>query len=231
MSFTFCWSVLTKRAHSARRSESLQETPALSGRATPTDGKRLAAELVARSHGLHRGHIGAVCDAIIAAGINPELWSARAVTDALNADMAAHDRSWPDRIERPGAFLASRLRRIEWRPAGPPKNGGSAASPDTTAAPPRGHEPSPPETSQHQPFSTPEGRAAARELFRTAKAARRRATDSQRPAASPPSTAAIANTAESTAPRRAVLRSGQEQVHQQRAAGARDLLTQVVVQR
>nr|MCH9728448.1 rep protein [Actinomycetes bacterium] len=97
----------------------------------PLPVQRLAAELVARCHGLHRGHIGAVCDAITAAGIDPQLWPARAITDALNADMAAHGRSWPDRIERPGAFLASRLRRIDWRPAGPPNNGGCAASPDT----------------------------------------------------------------------------------------------------
>ncbi|MCH9732898.1 MAG: rep protein [Actinomycetia bacterium] len=197
----------------------------------PLPVQQLAAQLVNRCHGLSGTHIGAICEAITAAGIDPQLWSARAVTDALNADMTAHGRSWPDRIERPGAFLASRLRRIEWRPEGPPNNGGCAASPDTTPAPRRGHEPSPPETSQHRPLSTPEGRAAARELFRAAKAARRRATDSHQPVAPPPAAAAMANAAESAAARRGVLRSGQQQVHQQRAAGVRDLFTQVVVQR
>ncbi len=199
----------------------------------PLQTQRLAAQLVARSHGLHRGHIGAICDAITAAGIDPAVWSARAIADALNADMKARGWSWPDHIERPGAFLASRLRRIEWRPEGPPKNGGYAAGPDTTAAPQRSHEPSPPETSQQRPISTPEGRAAARELFRAAKAARRRATDSQQPAAPPPATATMTNTAtaERTTAHHGVSRSGQQQVHQQRAAGAYDLPAQVVAQR
>ena len=93
--------------------------------------QRLAAELVARCHGLHRGHIGAVCDALTAAGIDPGVWSARSITAALDADMRVRGWSWPDRIERPGAFLASRLRRLDWRPQGPPKGGGTAAaSPD-----------------------------------------------------------------------------------------------------
>jgi len=88
----------------------------------------LAADLVTRTHGLDRGHIGAVCDAITAAGINPETWTARAITDALNADMRARGWSWPDHVERPGAFLAHRLRRLKWRPEGPPKSGGVAAA-------------------------------------------------------------------------------------------------------
>ncbi|GAT06207.1 putative uncharacterized protein [Mycolicibacterium fortuitum subsp. acetamidolyticum] len=96
--------------------------------ARPLPVQRLAAELVARSHGLDRGHIGAVCDAITAAGIDPAVWSARSITEALNADMRARGWSWPDRVERPGAFLAHRLRRLEWRPEGPPKSGGVAAA-------------------------------------------------------------------------------------------------------
>jgi hypothetical protein len=96
--------------------------------ARPLAVQRLAAELVARSHGLDRGHIGAVCDAITAAGIDPVVWSARSITEALNADMKARGWSWPDRVERPGAFLAHRLRRLEWRPEGPPQSGGVAAA-------------------------------------------------------------------------------------------------------
>jgi len=99
-------------------------------RATPRPlaVQRLAAELVARSHGLHRGHIGAVCDAITTAGVDPRTWPVRAIIDALNTDMRARGWSWPDRIERPGAFLAGRLRRLQWRPDGPPKSGGQAAA-------------------------------------------------------------------------------------------------------
>ncbi len=90
--------------------------------------QRLAAQLVDRCHGLSGTHIGAICDAINAAGIDPELWSARAITDALNADMATHSWSWPDRIDRPGAFLFSRLRRLNWQPVGLPNNGGGCAA-------------------------------------------------------------------------------------------------------
>jgi hypothetical protein len=38
----------------------------------------------------------------------------------VNADMRATARSWPDHIERPGAFLASRLRRLPRTPSAPP---------------------------------------------------------------------------------------------------------------
>ena len=95
----------------------------------------LAADLVARCHGLHHAHIGAICDAITAAEIDPAAWSARAIIDALDTDMKTRGSSWPDRIERPAAFLSSRLRRLDWRPAGPPTNdGGTAAGPDRNTA-------------------------------------------------------------------------------------------------
>jgi hypothetical protein len=94
--------------------------------------QRLAAEVISRCHGLGHAHSGGICDALTAAGIDPQVWTARQITAALNADMAARGWSWPDRIERPGAFLASRLRRLDWRPCGPPTNsdGGYAAGTD-----------------------------------------------------------------------------------------------------
>jgi hypothetical protein len=96
----------------------------------PLPVQRLAAELVARTHGLHRGHIGAVCDAITAAGIDPATWTARAITHALDTDMKTRGWTWPDRIEHPGAFLASRFKRMEWRPEdGPPSSTKAAALP------------------------------------------------------------------------------------------------------
>ncbi|MFA5711375.1 rep protein [Mycolicibacterium sp.] len=105
--------------------------PARRWRTTPRPlaTQRLAAELVARTHGLGRGHIGAICDALTAAGIDPALWSARAITDALDADMRTRGWNWPDHIINPGAFLASRLRRLTWTtPPAPPKGGGYAAT-------------------------------------------------------------------------------------------------------
>ncbi len=90
--------------------------------------QRLAAGLVAITHGLDRAHIGTICDALTAAGIDPNVWSARAVNDKLNADMRARGSTWPDHITNPGAFLHSRLRRLPWSPPeAPTKAGGSAA--------------------------------------------------------------------------------------------------------
>jgi len=81
----------------------------------PLQLQRLAGELVRRSHGLHRGHIGSVCDAIRGAGIDPTAITAAQIASALNADMRESGWRWPDRIERPGAFLAYRLGRVSGR--------------------------------------------------------------------------------------------------------------------
>ena len=98
--------------------------------ARPLAIQKLAAGLVAITHGLDRAHIGAICDALSGVGIDPAVWSARAVNDALNADMRARGTTWPDHIANPGAFLASRLRRLSWTPPEktiPTKAGGCAA--------------------------------------------------------------------------------------------------------
>ncbi len=104
----------------------------------PLATQRLAASLVAATHGLDRVHIGTICDALTATGIDPTVWTAHAITDALNADMRARGATWPDHITNPGAFLSSRLRRLNWSPPEPstPKAGGyAAASIDQTPRP------------------------------------------------------------------------------------------------
>lgn len=107
--------------------------------ARPLAIQRLAAEFVATTHGLDRAHIGTICDALTAAGIDPTVWSARAVNAKLNADMHARAVSWPDHIANPGAFLASRLRRLSWTPPQAPPDastmGSAAASLDQTPRP------------------------------------------------------------------------------------------------
>jgi hypothetical protein len=50
--------------------------------------------------------------ALSAAGIDPAAWTAHQITDALNVDMHSTGKTWPDHINRPGAFLATRLRRL-----------------------------------------------------------------------------------------------------------------------
>ena len=117
----------------ARAADSPEQKPhpARRWRTTPRPlaTQRLAAELVARTHGLSRGHIGAICDALTSVGIDPALWSARAITDALDDDMRTCGWNWPDRITNPGAFLSSRLRRLTWTtPPAPSKGGGVTAT-------------------------------------------------------------------------------------------------------
>ncbi|MFB1299303.1 rep protein [Mycobacterium sp. pW049] len=115
-----------------------RRTPPRRATARPLATQRLAAGLVAITHGLDRAHIGAICDALSRAGIDPDVWSARAVNDKLNADMRARGATWPDHIANPGAFLASRLRRLSWTPPVPAhsKAGGyAAASIDPTPPP------------------------------------------------------------------------------------------------
>jgi len=104
--------------------------PAPRWRATsrPLAIQKLAAGLVATTHGLDRAHIGTICDALIAAGIDPTVWTARAVNDALNADMRTRGWTWPDHIANPGAFLSSRLRRLSWAPPEEPKKAGGYAA-------------------------------------------------------------------------------------------------------
>ncbi len=92
---------------------------------------------MAITHGLDRAHIGAICDALTAAGIDPAVWSAHAVNDKLNTDMRVRGGTWPDHIANPGAFLHSRLRRLSWTPPEPARNAGgcAAASIDPTPTP------------------------------------------------------------------------------------------------
>lgn len=118
---------------SQAKSSPPKKAPAWSGRCAPRPlaVQRLADELVGNAygrkplcHGLDRGHIGAVCDAIMSAGIDPDIWSAEQLKNALNADMKIRGWSWPDRIERPGAFLAARLRLLPVLPAAAPADTG-----------------------------------------------------------------------------------------------------------
>lgn len=117
-------------AHPRARKESNRPKNRPSGREPrPLALQRLAAGLIAGCHGLGHGHAGAICDVLTAAGINPDHWSARQITAALNADMATTGYTWPDQITCPAAFLTTRLKRIDRTP--PPVNdGGCAAGPD-----------------------------------------------------------------------------------------------------
>lgn len=108
-----------------------QNRPAAGPR--PLALQRLAGQLVARAHGLGAisesgwqppgiAHIGAICDALAAAGIDPALITAADIGRALDADARSTSAGagvparrgwiWPDRITNPAGFLACRLKRI-----------------------------------------------------------------------------------------------------------------------
>lgn len=137
----------------------------------PLHVQQLAAGVMARSRGLSHVHTGHICDALTRSGLDLDTWTARAITDALDADMRTRGWSWPDRIERPGPFLASRLRRLPARPCGAPRGGVTAASLDSSATPSVAVSvlPSPVHDTSPEPISVPASashRAAAMEYFR-----------------------------------------------------------------
>lgn len=215
------YSPSTRERASAENSSPKQTQPARSRRryrATPRplDVQRLAAGLVtpAVGHGpdndgrrtaliagLEQGHIGAICDAITTAGIDATAWTPKTLTAALNADARVTGWSWPDRIERPGAFLASRLRRLPARPdtSGPVDNGLDQAR----------RTPVEPSAARVAPVQTAAGRAYARALFAEQRRHRVTAANAQSAAVpvrqSAPETAVCATCGCSDAPRRRFL--------------------------
>jgi hypothetical protein len=81
--------------------------------------QKLAAGVIAGSVGLGQVHPGHICDALMQSGLDVAAWTARQLLEALNADMRSTGWSWPDRVERPGGFLTSRLRRLPAMPPAP----------------------------------------------------------------------------------------------------------------
>lgn len=165
-----------ERAHGGNSSTE-QTPPPRSRRRWRATPRPLAVQLLAAGlalvvHGLDkpgRAHIGALCDAIDAAGIDATAWTPKALTAALNADMRVTGWSWPDHIERPGAFLASRLRRLPARPdhSGPVNGGTAAGLEQSRRAPvePSAARTAPVGTTGPEPVQTAAGRAYARRLF------------------------------------------------------------------
>lgn len=118
------------RTRPPRKSQSSQRPPRAP---RPLRVQRLAAEVIARSVGLDTVHPGHICDALSRSGLDLDQWSAGQITAALNTDMRARGWSWPNKIDRPGAFLATRLRRLPQRPIAKPAESKTSPPVDTDA--------------------------------------------------------------------------------------------------
>ncbi|MGB8402613.1 MAG: hypothetical protein WCE30_00905, partial [Mycobacterium sp.] len=83
----------------------------------PLHVQLLAADLVDQVRSLRRGHIGRICDALMASGLDLSAWTGKSLQLALDADGKTRGWDWPQRVERPGSFLLTRLRLLPARPA------------------------------------------------------------------------------------------------------------------
>lgn len=70
-----------------------------------------------RVRSLGHAHIGHICDALAESGLELSAWDGKTLQAVLDADMKARGWDWPNHVERPGAFLLSRLRLLPARPA------------------------------------------------------------------------------------------------------------------
>lgn len=140
------------------------------------DARRLGAYLAGHAHGLFhsldrpdRTHSGSLALALERSGLALATWSGRQLIAAIDADMRATGWSWPDQIKRPGAFLASRLRRLPARPdRSAPVYGGLEQSRTGPVEPSKARPvlvAAVAEFTAPEPVQTAAGRAYARRLF------------------------------------------------------------------
>lgn len=101
----------------------------------PLHVQKIAAGVIAGSIGLDKVHTGHICEALTRSGLDLDAWTARQITNALNADMRQRGWTWPERIERPGAFLASRLRLLPQRPLVGRRAAAPITQPEVVATP------------------------------------------------------------------------------------------------
>lgn len=120
--------VRPERSSSPSARERARRTKSNAPQTSPKRGRRcaprpllvqlLAADLVREAPlSFGHGHIGQICDALMASGLDLAAWTGKSLTQALDADTKARGWNSPKRVERPGAFLLARLRLLPTRPA------------------------------------------------------------------------------------------------------------------
>ena len=127
-------------ARTASPTDSLQKRRRRTTASAPRDlhTQRIAGWLASTGIGMEarRGRhvVGQLCAALEASHLQLDAWSGPTLIQALNADMTKRGLNWPDRIDQPGAFLATRLRHLPARP----ELDTTPAPPAIVAEPPRG---------------------------------------------------------------------------------------------
>ncbi|WP_461666645.1 hypothetical protein [Gordonia sputi] len=89
-----------------------------------------------RSEGTYQRerHLGRICDAFVAAGIDPDVWTAAAVTRRLDLHARSHGWTWPTAIHNPSAYLRWRLTQLEWTTPAPSRSDGCGIADQQTNA-------------------------------------------------------------------------------------------------
>ena len=88
----------------------------------PLEVQRTAAELITHAPALSPpGHIGAVCDVLIRAGIDHTRWTGRDIARALSLDTKERGWIWPTAasLTSPLAYLRYRINGIDWTKKSP----------------------------------------------------------------------------------------------------------------
>lgn len=168
---------LSLSSHSSRKSPARSGSPtrARPARRLAADSprglapQRAAAEIAQRAPLLAgKGHIGALVDVIAGAGIDLERWRGRDIVVRLDQQWAQRRWAVPAGIRSPLGYLRWRLAQIDWSEPSPLDLAARHRAAAERDAAERAED-----RRQRQAASTREGRRAAMELFRQARARNR----------------------------------------------------------
>ncbi|KJF19342.1 hypothetical protein SZ00_06269 (plasmid) [Rhodococcus sp. AD45] len=106
-----------QRAHAGIPAPTNKMKIKAAGEPRPLELQRAAAELITHAPALTPpGHIGAVCDILRNAGVDPTRWTGRDIARTLSRDTAQRGWIWPTTasLTSPLAYLRRRLDAIDW---------------------------------------------------------------------------------------------------------------------
>lgn len=106
----------------------------------PLHTQKIAAWLASHAIGLNakpgQHVVGQICAALTRSHLDLPAWTGPALVAALNEHMRLAGKSWPNQIQRPGAFIAYRLRDLPERPLRPASSPRPVAENDNSSSTP-----------------------------------------------------------------------------------------------